>query len=115
MRNIAISLLLGLAAFQLLGCVELPIGVKAGEPTVRIVTPGNPVRMEPTKHAPVIGIVFGGMEFPAVAKAEFCEFLQVRTPWWGDVWVIGPPEFATFESGGCADLPDRSLYLQPKG
>ncbi len=115
MRNLTVTLLLGFNLLLVTGCAELPIGVDPDKPYVRIVTPANPVRMEPTKHAPVIGIVFGGMEFPAVAKAEFCEFLQVRTPWWGDVWVIGPPEFATFEKGGCADLPDRSLYLQPKG
>ncbi|MBK8050009.1 MAG: hypothetical protein IPK16_24635 [Anaerolineales bacterium] len=101
--------------FQLAACVDMPIGVTPGDIYVRIYMPVDPVRLEPTKHAPVIGFVFGGMEFPAVAMAENCEFLQVRTPWWGDVWVVGPPEFATFENGSCADLPNRSLYLQPKG
>lgn len=115
MRRLAIGVLFGYMLLLLSGCVALPIGVESGKPSVRIYMPVDPVRMEPTKHAPVIGFVFGGMEFPAVAMAENCEFLQVRTPWWGDVWIVGPPEFATFESGGCADLPNRSLYLQPKG
>lgn len=69
----------------------------------------------PTKRAPVAGFVFGGMGFPVTASAGNCEFLRVATSWWGEVWIVGPPEYATIEHAGCADLPDQSLGRGPQG
>ena len=116
MRLRIVHVLLVLACFAIQGCTaEMPIAVQDGEPSVRILQPMNPVSMKPTKHAPVIGLVFGGIQFPVIAKAENCEFLQVRTPWWGDVWIVGGPGWVDFEDGSCANLPDRSLYLEPQG
>ena len=84
-------------------------------PATIVVRPINPVRLSPTKRAPVVGYVFGGMRFPVTASAENCEFLRVVTPWWGEAWIIGPPEFATLEGTSCADLPDFSINRDPVG
>ena len=84
-------------------------------PAAVVVRPTNPVRLSPTKRAPLVGFVFGGMRFPVTASAENCEFLRVATPWWGEAWIVGPPEYATIENAGCADLPDQSLGRGPQG
>ena len=84
-------------------------------PATIVVRPINPVRLSPTKRAPVVGYVFGGMRFPVTASAENCEFLRVVTPWWGEAWIVGPTEYATIENAGCADLPDQSLGRGPQG
>ena len=109
MRRIVIPMLLLLSIIFLAGCRGAPRGVQEGLPYARITGPVNPVRMEPLMDAPIVGRLFWGMELPVVAKAESCRFLQVTTPWWGDVWIAGAPRFAVLENTRCEDLPDKSI------
>ena len=99
-------------AMGLAGCGDYSVG---RVPAAVVVRAADPVRLAPTKRADVVGFVFSGMRFPVTAKAENCEFLRITTPWWGEVWIIGPPEFALIDGGGCAALPDASLGREPQG
>ena len=114
-RNLRITLpLIALLATLLTGCAGYR-PVPEDTPAAVIVQPINPVRMSPDRQARVLGVVLGGMRFPVTGKAESCEFLRVEIPWWGEAWIIGPPEFATLEGTSCADLPDFSINRDPVG
>ncbi len=85
------------------GCTSDRASFPAGQPYATVVAPVDPVRVAPSKHAPVVGYVFGGMHFTVTGRAENCQFLQVQTPWWEDrVWIVGPPEFAVLHGAGCS-------------
>ncbi|MBK8046834.1 MAG: hypothetical protein IPK16_06730 [Anaerolineales bacterium] len=109
MRRISVVAVFMIAMVVLAGCRGPVRGVQEGLPYARITRPVNPVLEQPLVGAPVVGRVFWGMEFPVVAKADSCRYLQVTTRRWGDVWILGAPRFAVLENVSCEDLPDKSI------
>ena len=86
----------------------------------RIVMLADPVRLEPSRNAPIVGIVFHGMSLPITGKITTCEWLKVKLPptlsRFGDEgWIVGPPEFALIDGGGCTDIPDVTPRPPPVG
>ena len=112
---------LWLAGFVCSGCStpaaqeEAPAGLYA-----RVTMPANPIRLEPSRAAPYIGLAFHGMRFPITGKMSNCEWLQIELPpalqhFGVEGWIIGPPEFALIDGGGCADIPDLTPLPTPAG
>lgn len=86
----------------------------------RITMPADPIRLEPSRTAPYIGLAFYGMRFPITGKMSNCEWLQIELPptlqqFGAKGWLIGPPEFALIDGGGCADIPDLTPLPTPAG
>jgi len=86
----------------------------------RITMPADPIRLEPSRDAPFVGLAFYGMRFPITGKITTCEWLKVKLPpmlqhLGAEGWIIGPPEFALIDGGGCADIPDLTPKPTPVG
>lgn len=86
----------------------------------RVVLAANPVRMEMARDAPVVGLLFHGMRLPITGRNMTCEWLKVKLPpsldrFGAEGWIVGPPEFALIEGGGCADIPLLMPMPTPAG
>ncbi len=107
------------AACTLTGCGE-PTPPEAASLYARITMPADPIRQEPSRDAPYVGLAFYGMRFPITGKMSNCEWLKVKLPptlqhVGAEGWIIGPPEFALIDGGGCADIPDLTPQPAPAG
>lgn len=85
-----------------------------------VTTPVNPIRLESQHDAPVVGLVFYGTRLPITGRMSNCEWLKVEMPptlrhLGAEGWIIGPPEFALLDGGGCADIPDLAPIPTPAG
>lgn len=108
-----------LAVWMLTGCVAPTTPAPAGL-YARITMPADPIRLEPSRAAPYVGLAFYGMRFPITGKMSSCEWLKVKLPptlqhVGAEGWIIGPPEFALIDGGGCADIPDLTPRPAPVG
>jgi len=86
----------------------------------RVVLAANPVRMEMARDAPVVGLLFHGMRLPITGRNMTCEWLKVKLPpslshFGAEGWIVGPPEFALIEGGGCTDIPLLMPVPTPAG
>ncbi len=86
----------------------------------RVATAADPVRMEMARNAPVVGLLFHGMRLPITGRNMTCEWLKVKLPpslnhFGAEGWIVGPPEFALIEGGGCADIPLLMPVPTPAG
>ena len=86
----------------------------------RIVTVANPVRVEMSRDAPIVGLLFHGMRLPITGRNMTCEWLKVKLPpslrrFGAEGWIVGPPEFAIIDGGGCADIPLQMPTPTPAG
>lgn len=119
-----IAILLG-AALLVAACVapSPPGGAADGMKTglyARVVTAANPVRLEMSRDAPVVGLLWQGMRLPVTGRNMTCEWLKVMLPpslsrFGAEGWIVGPPEFALIEGGGCADIPLQMPVPTPAG
>ncbi len=93
---------------------------REARPIAQIAMPANPIRLQPLRDAPVVGLALQGMRFSITGKHANCEWLKVQLPstlnHLGDEgWIIGPPKFARIEGGGCANIPDLTPQPTPAG
>ena len=98
----------------------MPVGDAGGVLYARVTTPANPIRLEAQRDTPVIGLVFYGTRLPITGRMSNCEWLKVEMPptlrhLGAEGWIIGPPEFALLDGGGCADIPDLTPIPTPAG
>ena len=108
-----------LAVWTLTGCSAAVAPEPAGL-YARITMPADPIRLEPSRTAPIVGLVFQGARLPITGKQSSCEWLKVELPptlqhFGAEGWIVGPPEFALIDGGGCADIPDLTPRPTPAG
>jgi len=123
-RIMTVAILLGTAVILVACVTPSPPESAAGDTTTaayaRIVTAANPVRLEMARDAPVVGLLWHGMRLPITGRNMTCEWLKVKLPpslsrFGAEGWIVGPPEFALIEGGGCADIPLRMPVPTPAG
>ena len=113
------------AALLVAACVTptAPEGASDGSTTglyARVVTVANPVRLEMARDAPIVGLLWHGMRLPVTGRNMTCEWLKVMLPlslshFGAEGWIVGPPEFALIEGGGCAGIPLEMPVPTPAG